>query len=540
MNGIENATRTARRRVARTLIGLATVAALTTPTLAQVVDFEDLPVGATTTCGDPALISRGVPVVAETFFYFGGGSTCNQVLVDFNNVNGTRDLLLGNVNARFLFPGPLESASVQYAWFGGNLNLRVNGQLRNVNDPNNLAGVIGLAALGQVQVQVNADRIILTSLTGAIFDFAIGGQEFFIDDVAYNLDGCFDSTPPQAEITDPTNGACICGDTEIIGTAADFDDGLLTYRLRYRALFDPNWTTFDTGNAPVVNGVLGVFSPGTLGLSQGIYLIELKVINDCGDDEEQLVAVYYDTGVDQLQLDSPGPGNVVGSVVCFDGTVNDNGCFDQYVVGYRPAGSSGAFQPVDPANPVYTGTKINEVFATWNTLALGIPDGDYEIRINASTDCGYSAQINLTLTVDNTTPTAEITYPVNCQAVDGVVTVTGTAYDENIAAWTLQFTGGPYNTWQTIASGNTNVIDDVLGTWDVTALPPCCYELRLVVTDLATLFCNSAVHHQAEFDVSLDVNPEPCPDPADVNGDGMVTPADIDPFVQCLINGGCP
>jgi hypothetical protein len=497
-------------------------------------------VGDNTTCGAPALVSQGVPIVAELFFFSGGGSTCGRPIVMMGNVNATKDLFMNNANGRFIFPGPVQHLKLDYEWQGGNLNLRVNGELRNVNNPGALAGVIGFAFLGQVQVVVSATSLEFFVLNGAIFDFAIGGQEFFIDNVDYEINECLQSTPPLAEITDPPNGACICAEADLKGTADDPDDGLDYYFLEYRRLFDPTWTTFHSDTTPVVNGLLGTFEPGALGLPQGVYLIQLTVVNKCGDDESYLIAVYYDNALDELSLDAPGNGDVVGGVVCFDGTVYDNGCFDQYVVGYRPAGGGGPYLPVDPANPVYFGVHINEVFASWNTVALGIPDGDYEIRIVAQTDCGYTDQLNLVLTVDNTWPLAEITNPLNCESVSGLVTVTGTAYDDNLAGWVLQFTGGPYNNWVTISSGNTNVVNGVLGVWDVTNLPPCCYTLRLVVSDQAIVNCNPAIHHHSEFEVSVDVNAEPCPDPGDINGDGVVNFLDINPFVQCVVNGGCP
>ena len=516
--------------------GLVT-AALVTSANAQVIDFEDLPLGATTTCGAPPLVSGGVPIIAETFFYGGGGSTCNDAEVISGFVNASQNLGTWNVNCRFLFPGPVNGLSLEYAYGGGNNNLRVNGEFINVASPAGYNGVWGFPALGQINVQVVGNQIILTPLTGAIYDFAIGGQEFAIDNLRYDIDDCINSTPPVADVLDPLNGGCICGTVDIKGTADDPDDGLDSYVLRYRALFDPTWTVFDGGTTPVVNGPLGTFDPIGLGLPQGIYLIELKVINDCGDDEEVLIAVYYDSALDELRLDSPAHGDIVGGVVCFDGTVWDNGCFDYYTVGYRDAGSADPFTPVDPGNPIYTGTKINQVFATWDTVNLGIPDGDYEIEIYAQTDCGHTASLTLVLTVDNTVPIAEITSPENCDDVSGAFEVIGTAFDENISSWSLQFTGGPYNTWQTIATGNTNVIDDLLAVWDVSNLPPCCYTLRLVVVDKAVLNCNPAIHHRTEFEVSLNVNDEPCPLVGDINGDGAVNFGDIDPFVA-LITGG--
>jgi hypothetical protein len=234
-------------------------------------------------------------------------------------------------------------------------------------------------------------------------------------------------------------------------------------------------------------------------------------------------------------------GGIYGRTICIDGTIWDD-CLQSYRVGWRPAGSGGPFQPVDPGNPVYTGSKINQTVATWDTIGEGIPDGDYELRIGASSTCGFVVETFRTITVDNTAPVAEITQPENCQSVDinqGQIRIFGTAFDENLAGWVLQYTGGPTNNWVTIASGNTNVVNDLLGIWDFSNLPACCYTIRLVVTDQAVLNCNPAINHRTEFEVSLSVG-EPCRDPGDINGDGVVNAFDIAPFIDCVTMGGCP
>ena len=37
--------------------------------------------------------------------------------------------------------------------------------------------------------------------------------------------------------------------------------------------------------------------------------------------------------------------------------------------------------------------------------------------------------------------------------------------------------------WSTIAAGNTNIVNNILGNWDTTLLVPGDYLLRLVVAD---------------------------------------------------------
>jgi hypothetical protein len=177
-----------------------------------------------------------------------------------------------------------------------------------------------------------------------------------------------------------------------------------------------------------------------------------------------------------------------------------------------------------------------------NTRA-GVPDGNYELRVTATDQCGTSASLTRTITVDNTPPTATISAPLSCANVDGVVQINGTASDAHLAGWTLQYTGDAAHGWVTIASGNASIAG-VLANWDTSALAECAYTLRLVVTDTAVLDCNSALRNQTEYYVSVNVGPDGPALRGDIDCDGVVDLADINPFVYCLTHGGvcepCP
>jgi hypothetical protein len=170
-------------------------------------------------------------------------------------------------------------------------------------------------------------------------------------------------------------------------------------------------------------------------------------------------------------------------------------------------------------HPVYTATVINDPMAHWETVDLGLADGGYLLRARANDDCGNTAVEMREVIIDNTWPTAEITSPEPCEYVEGEVAVTGTAFDANLASWTLQYTGGDASSWVTINSGATSIIEGPLGTWDTTLLRPCAYTLRLRVTDQAVINCNNAIHHWSEYTVSVNVGA--CGD-FDVDDDGDV------------------
>jgi hypothetical protein len=120
--------------------------------------------------------------------------------------------------------------------------------------------------------------------------------------------------PPTADITSPAEGTEVTDFVDIIGTADDPDGDLAEYRLQYRQLGstgtvltrrvtvagntelrelvatqDAEWTTFATGNAPVVNGVLGRLDP-TLMLN-GMFEIRVLAIDSEGQQRSDTVTL---------------------------------------------------------------------------------------------------------------------------------------------------------------------------------------------------------------------------------------------------------
>ncbi len=309
-----------------------------------------------------------------------------------------------------------------------------------------------------------------------------------------------DATAPDAEITSPGAFGCGCNPVEIIGTANDSAGA--SYVLEYRPADGGDWSFISSSTTPVVNGVLANWD--TTGLPENWYLLRLTVENACGLVSTAVNIVRVSKQFDSLDLRSPTDGAILGGTVCFDGTVWDGSCFDRYTVEYQPAGG-GPFSPVDPGNPQYFVAVTNDPFASWQTIDLGIADGDYNIRVRAIEDCSNVAEEFVEVTIDNTAPTAIITEPFNCDYVDGVVEFSGTADDANLASWSLQYTGGDAHDWVTIASDTLPVVNGALGSWDTSDLPACAYTIRLVVTDRAIINCNGAIRHRSEYEVSLNV-----------------------------------
>jgi len=343
---------------------------------------------------------------------------------------------------------------------------------------------------------------------------------------------CLDTTPPTVDITAPASFSCVCNSVTISGTVGDSNGMYVGDSLQYQANGAATWITAATATG-ARTGTLYTFN--TAALTEGYYYVRVVGTNDCGLSNSDTTIVWVGRTFDSAILRSPVSGQILGGTVCFDGTAEDNNCFRNYSLMYR-ALPGGVFAPVDPAFPLYLTPVRTDPLGSWNTASgpTAVPDGDYEVRLRGSDNCGDIADVVRTITVDNTSPIGVITSPTNCQFVQGVVQVVGTASDANLAGWVLQYNQGGGSPWVTISSGSTNVVNGVLGNWNTAGLPHCAYVLRLVVGDQANVSC-SGNNHQAEFHVKVN-DGRVC----DLNGDGLCDGADIQYFVNCLLGFACP
>lgn len=154
-----------------------------------VVPFDDLPDGTQFGVGGSAVSAgiqmRGAPFTLSNGDSFVGGFA--RVRPAGLSGGTGLELEVRDVLVRFDLPAAYTDVRLNYGEFGGNVNLRVNGVLRNVSDFHELSGqvVAGVRILVQPGPDQRRNRLVLTRETATIQDFAVGGQELFIDDVAY-------------------------------------------------------------------------------------------------------------------------------------------------------------------------------------------------------------------------------------------------------------------------------------------------------------------------------------------------------------------
>ncbi|MBP7934788.1 MAG: hypothetical protein KA354_09095 [Phycisphaerae bacterium] len=341
-----------------------------------------------------------------------------------------------------------------------------------------------------------------------------------LDDLSFDLD----TTPPVAEITSPTSLSCVCDGTTIFGSAYDPDGPILNWKLERKVLGAGSWIMIAQSTSEVVNGALATWST-TAG--DGYCTLRLTVTNGCELETVWTTDIWLDKAFNTLELRSPTTGDILGGTVCADGTAWDH-CGGSFTLEHRAAVAG---SPAEPFDVLYPPWIITDPLGTWNTSA-GTPDGNYQVRLVGTDNCGNTKQSAvITIAVDNTPPIAYISSPIACSAVSGNVPVYGTASDAHLAGWILSYTGGDAHGWVTIASGHAPVIDGLLGTWRTGGLRPCAYTLRLVVTDASVLNCNSALRNQTEYSVSTDLGIHGS---FDYDHDGDVDLDDFGVFQRCF------
>jgi hypothetical protein len=156
----------------------------------MVIDFDDVPAAAAYHVGD-TLSSSGYDFALTDFQWGGGTWTSGGVagVATWGTLSGSTGQAIypNNINLALTLASPAPYLRVLFANYGGDLNVEVNGDFRNVTNFMSLDGtVIGGATLtvSLVTPSSSADEEGELYFDGAINSFKIGGQEMIMDNVA--------------------------------------------------------------------------------------------------------------------------------------------------------------------------------------------------------------------------------------------------------------------------------------------------------------------------------------------------------------------
>jgi CARDB len=146
--------------------------------------FENLAEGTEYVVGD-TFTSGAATFVGRPFTWSDGRTTEDgfaRVDPAQSMAGGTGiELQVNNILLAIGFGGPLNSVGLRFGEYGGNVNLEINGDPRNLDDLSKLSGTTVGGA--RVTVAPAEGETWTLRADGPIRTFAIGGQELWIDDV---------------------------------------------------------------------------------------------------------------------------------------------------------------------------------------------------------------------------------------------------------------------------------------------------------------------------------------------------------------------
>ncbi len=124
---------------------------------------------------------------------------------------------------------------------------------------------------------------------------------------------------------------------------------------------------------------------------------------------------------------------------------------------------------------------------SWNTGSL--PGGQYYIRVTATNVDGWSTSETRRIVIDKTPPGINLRSPSGdapTPIYSGQICFDGSVGDQGCAnpTWTLQWRPGTSGAWNNVAPAATStIINDPLGSWNVSSLADGPYQVRVTATD---------------------------------------------------------
>ncbi len=285
-----------------------------------------------------------------------------------------------------------------------------------------------------------------------------------------------DTTLPVVDIEQPEENSFHKTDVAVNGSI--IDDNIVEYSITYTG--DTGTELLDTAGQSREDYTFGIINEPP----EGEYTLNVTA-KDLGENTtEKNIVFTIDRTPPKVTLDTPEEGEYYGSD---KDTINITGAIDEknletyslrFGLGDSPTEwtdlLTGNVLPVDP-----------QLF-TWGVgKDDNIPDGLYTLSLYAKDRAGLEGEAKAGIIVDNTLPDALISEPQDGEYVKEPVDVKGTAFDQNLDNYMLEFSKGNCSDafkWTGIGQSETSVQDGVLAAWR--ALPPDGdYCLRLTVTD---------------------------------------------------------
>ncbi|MEW6620879.1 MAG: Ig-like domain-containing protein, partial [bacterium] len=252
------------------------------------------------------------------------------------------------------------------------------------------------------------------------------------------------------------------------------------------AMYDSNKEWMRSARGDYGQGVSIQFTS----LPAGDYYLRL-----CAQDDGQSAQAYKLTTnfgspeitLPMAKITSPQPNSLLSDTITILGTATAEN-FLNYVFQYGTGSTPTSWLTIATS----TTPVINGTLATWNTTLL--EDGTYTLCLTVKDKLNNIATDTVVIGIDNTPPVLQITYPVNNSIImQATIPVTGTADDEHLLNWTLEYGAGyTPQTYTLVASSTISVISGTLGS---IFLPTGSYTLKLTAKDIT----NKIATHTVSF-----------------------------------------
>ena len=287
----------------------------------------------------------------------------------------------------------------------------------------------------------STETSLMTTATNSLTSFQVKATR-----TSTNLD----ITPPTVSLTAPTNNASVSGTVSLAASASD------NVKVTGVQFFVDNNTT------PLATDTSSPYSASwnTTTVTNGTHTLTAKAYDAAGNINTSTVTVTVDNTKPTVNLTAPTSDAQVSGTVNLAATASDNDRVTQV-----------QFFVDNNTTPLATDTS-SPYSASWNTTT--VTNGTHTLTAKAYDAAGNINTSTVTVTVDNTKPTVNLTAPTSDAQVSGTaVTLSATASD-NVGVTQVQFfvdnnttplatdTSSPYS-----ASWNTTTVTN--GTHTLTA-----------------------------------------------------------------------
>ncbi|MFH1150268.1 MAG: right-handed parallel beta-helix repeat-containing protein [Actinomycetota bacterium] len=328
-----------------------------------------------------------------------------------------------------------------------------------------------------------------------------------------------DSPSPRAHITSPAEDGLVYGVRTVRGTATDVD--LASHQLFFKAGTDPgspqSWApACPPGDSPVFEGGLGDWDASSL--SNGTYLLRLVVTDMNGKVSTFDRVVQVNNDVPTALITSPEAAEGAAETCEITGTASGAN-FSSYSLSFKEGSDPDSQEEWNPIVEEETTPVTDGFLATWDTSSLD--EGPCVLRLKVKGIPGMEIVHTVQVLIDHTAPAASITAPQDGGTATGLVRVTGTASDEHLDSYVLQYASeASPEEWQLACSPVSDpVTNGFIGYWNTEVLSDGNYLLRLTVRDTAG--------HETSATITLSVE----------NPAYEITSASIEPQGTCLAVG---